>query len=444
MKTHYESTIEWVSAATPLRIGSSEEQDCEVFSISASKMTELLSAGFVPDKAVLVTGVPSDSYDNDYLDEHLDLLSTAYTHFESQRVGLQPKDLRLLHPSDQHKTSPTAQILMSTFADRVRTELSSQERFVTDMPLNLLNLSADVGSLPPRFAKHSRYNVLKVLDMAQRDSGAGKSTFSAVDVSTAQSFALFASTLAYSRPHHDVLAGNWIRVLQGLKLWPIAVNLTSSEVDDYTEQGPDYVPPSHKIRWLLLHPDQYPVLLMPPGVRVIYATLTLSPCLIEGGMVWDKLRLLETLDLVYWTCANPRTTNEGIPFQLSSTLNKLRKIVESRPQEYCPDYMEVDDFFDQIKQAISRIQSLGCQCSSNSGKRSCRPNIVFRLGLQLPMKLEERHRMVKILTIAAFDGALGVGQDRGLGIENDVSEAHIDSGYLPSTRLTNTLFNAER
>ncbi|EME77026.1 uncharacterized protein MYCFIDRAFT_217095 [Pseudocercospora fijiensis CIRAD86] len=377
MKIHYESAIKWVSAAKRPHFGSFDSPYCEVFSVTASDFYKRLSAGFVPDRPLLLTDLAPDSDDdNNIIKEHLTTLSIAFERVESQRIGLEPRDLRHLHPSDEHESSPslTAEIATSTFADRIRTELDSSAKcFVKDTPLNLLNLSADVESPLPLFVVHPRYNVLKTLDMCLRAGRAGKQTFySPNDVSAARRFNLFASTLAYSRPHHDLLAGTWVKVLQGLKLWLIAVNLTPSEVDEYTQQGPDYIPPANKIRYLLLRPGQHSVLLMPPGVRVIHSPLTLSPCLMEGGMLWDKLRLVGTLELVHWTCANPLTTNESIPLQLLDTLDKLQDIVTSNPHDYTLDADDrlVSEFLHKTKKAIEKIRALGCQCTSKSSAGS--------------------------------------------------------------------------
>lgn len=144
------------------------------------------------------------------------------------------------------------------------------------------------------------------------------------DISGCMEFNILAGKLAYSKPHVDLLNGTYIQCLFGLKLWIVAVGIAELEWQDFLQHGGDWSPPENKTIAILLRPGD--TLLMLPGVRVVHTPLTIMPCLMQGGMIWDSLALPSILSNMRDICINPTSTNEDIPHEMQQMLAMLESM----------------------------------------------------------------------------------------------------------------------
>lgn len=108
----------------------------------------------------------------------------------------------------------------------------------------------------------------------------------------------------------------------------------------------------------MLEPDD--VLFMPPGLRVIHAVHTPQSSLMEGGMLWDELNLLETLSVLRDIGHHQNAINEPIPFQLPRIVGQLKELVSADSERFAEQHA---DFAPQFEDAVRAIEGLGCRCS---------------------------------------------------------------------------------
>ena len=64
------------------------------------------------------------------------------------------------------------------------------------------------------------------------------------------------------------------------------------------------------MRVIIVEPGQ--VLWMPPGAKIVHASLTHQTCLMQGGMVWDSLRVSEIMANVRWILEHDDCTNQEL------------------------------------------------------------------------------------------------------------------------------------
>jgi hypothetical protein len=246
---------------------------------------------------------------------------------------------------------------------------------------NLLDLEGITNAVKPGLTRVSRFRLLDCLNQRLKVGYTGdygkKSIRSPYDISASQSFEIFGFSGAFSGAHLDVLGGTWLRNLFGVKLWIVVPQhlMTTADWAEFSRDGPSWNPRG-KGRAVILQPGD--VFFMPPGIRVIHAVLTLDTCLMTGGMVWDELTILPTLQGLLWVCQNQRATNEAIPYQLSSTLDELEwRITESEISSFLPCADQVSE----ILKVISDLRNLGCQCEGRcaatcpcyTAERRCTP-----------------------------------------------------------------------
>ncbi|KAK1808506.1 hypothetical protein LTR12_017132 [Friedmanniomyces endolithicus] len=90
---------------------------------------------------------------------------------------------------------------------------------------------------------------------------------------------------SFSPAHCDLWNGTWIRTLDGVKMWNVAVDITENEVEEWRScERQKYWLPKKRVAIMLQKGD---TLVMPPGVLVIHAPYTPTDCLLAGGMFWD-------------------------------------------------------------------------------------------------------------------------------------------------------------
>jgi hypothetical protein len=263
----------------------------------------------------------------------------------------------------------TESLEVSAFVQMLRAE-NAPEPTHRHHSLNALDFHGITGCSQPVFTCLRRYRLLKTLSEADVQQGPGKRVsrggrLAPFDVSGSLPFNILGLKGAFSGPHMDALAGTWVRNLCGIKFWMIVRDseMTSSDWDSFYQSGSNWNT-NGKERLVVLEPDD--VLFMPPGLRVIHAVHTPQSSLMEGGMLWDELNLLETLSVLRDIGHHQTVTNEPIPFQLPRIIGKLEELVSADPGRFAEQHA---NFASRFGDAIRAIRELGCRCS----KSTCLP-----------------------------------------------------------------------
>ena len=230
--------------------------------------------------------------------------------------------------------------------------------------LNALDFHGITACSRPMFTRLCRYRLLETLSEADDRGGPGKrisrgGRSAPFDISDSLSFNILGLEGAFSGPHMDALGGTWVRNLCGIKFWMVVreAEMTSADWNAFYESGSDW-DPSGKERLIVLEPDD--VLFMPPGLRIIHAVHTPQSSLMEGGMLWDELNLLETLSALQDIGHHQTATNEPIPFQLPRIIGQLKELVSTDPERFAKQHA---DFAPRFEDAVRAIEGLGCRCS---------------------------------------------------------------------------------
>ncbi|KAK3070344.1 hypothetical protein LTR53_010628 [Teratosphaeriaceae sp. CCFEE 6253] len=84
------------------------------------------------------------------------------------------------------------------------------------------------------------------------------------------------------------------------------------------------------MRVIVVEPGQ--VLWLPPGAKAVHAPLTLRTCLMQGGMVWDSLRVPEIMANVWWILEHDECTNEGLTEMDFVIANAERQLGRRAPE----------------------------------------------------------------------------------------------------------------
>lgn len=335
--------------------GPASECDADVVYTSGQEFFELSQQGKSFTKPVVIKEIFADA-GLFTLDEFASLLLDRY-----RRDVLQVRALG-------HIMTESMDVL--TFAHMLRADRAPDSHH-RHYGLNALDFHGITACSRPKFTHLRRYRLLETLSEADDRSGPGKRVSRGgnpgpSDVSGSLSFNILGLEGAFSGPHMDALAGTWVRNLCGIKFWMIVRNLemTSRDWDAFYELGSEWEPDG-KERLIVLEPDD--VLFMPPGIRVIHAVHTPQSSLMEGGMLWDELNLLDILSVLRDIGQHQTSTNEPIPLQLPRIIEQLEKLVIADPGRF---ERQSTDFTVRFEQVIRDIKRLGCRCS----KSKCLPS----------------------------------------------------------------------
>lgn len=241
---------------------------------------------------------------------------------------------------------------------------------------NAVNLRKIANADAPLLTRMSRFRLLETLTERAKNIGPGKRISSqAVDVSECIGFDLLGFEGAFTGPHMDALVGTWVRCLSGEKAWIFAPGMDAKDWDDFARNGPSWCP-SDKGRVIVLEKDD--VLLMPPGLRTVHTVFTLSPSVMEGGMLWDELNIPALLDALLWVAQNQSCTNEVIAYQLPSVIDSLELWLEEHGDRLTASG-NISNHTGTIEQGIDKLRELGCKCISGCTKNpDCLCNIYER------------------------------------------------------------------
>lgn len=139
-------------------------------------------------------------------------------------------------------------------------------------------------------------------------------------------FDLYATRGSFSGWHVDVYNSTWIRCVDGTKAWYMVPRPSEHEPKDFAVHGLYWKPAIGRVPLIILEPGD--LQLMPAGCLIPHALLTITPCLIDGGVYWDLLLLPEILKNVLWIAEHPDPTNESLPVQLPEIFRRLRVLTQ--------------------------------------------------------------------------------------------------------------------
>jgi hypothetical protein len=327
---------------------SATEHDADVIYLSGKEFYELSQQGKTFTRPVVIK------------EEFPDAGLVALDDFASLLADRYRRDMIQVRPLG---CSVTESLKVPAFVQMLRTEDAPAPTH-RHYGLNALDFHGITACSRPMFTRLRRYRLLETLSEADIHGGPGKRISQGrkpapFDVSGSLSFNILGLEGAFSGPHMDALAGTWVRNLCGIKFWMIVreSEMTSADWDAFYKSGSNWNP-NGKERLIVLEPDD--VLFMPPGLRVIHAVHTPQSSLMEGGMLWDELNLLETLSVLRDIGHHQNATNEPIPFQLPRIIGQLKELVSADPERFAEQHA---DFAPQFEDAVRAIEGLGCRCS---------------------------------------------------------------------------------
>ncbi|KAK3618746.1 hypothetical protein LTR56_024449 [Elasticomyces elasticus] len=194
---------------------------------------------------------------------------------------------------------------------------------------NLLNFTE---AHRPLFTMLPRFRLLSTLtERLPGNFGVNTDSF-AVDPIWHVGFNKLGLSGAFSGHQMNTVCGTWLRNLEGVKYWMIVPEAAmASEWEAFKNEDDNWFPGGRE-RLIVLEEDD--VLLIPPGLRVVHAVHSPVSCLMEGGMLWDELSVLETLRSVAWTRENGMRTNNDMDHQLPRIVNDLKRLVRARADKF--------------------------------------------------------------------------------------------------------------
>ncbi|KAF2156525.1 hypothetical protein K461DRAFT_291429 [Myriangium duriaei CBS 260.36] len=171
---------------------------------------------------------------------------------------------------------------------------------------------------------------------------------------------------AFSGPCINVLGGVWIRCLTGCQIWFLIPAIDKDGWDRFRREGNRWSPNGESRMFILQQDD---VLFFPPGQAIIHAHITLTPALIDRGLVWDNAELLHILDVLLWAAENQDCASDSVPLQLPRIVSALEHCLEkvldglftSDAQRH-PDPKPREQHRSEILDRIRRLKKLGCDC----------------------------------------------------------------------------------
>ncbi|SMY21064.1 unnamed protein product [Zymoseptoria tritici ST99CH_1A5] len=164
--------------------------------------------------------------------------------------------------------------------------------------------------------------------------------------------------------HTNGANGTWLRVLDGTIIWMfVPEDAMEAEWSRFASQQGGEWQPAGKQRLLFLEQDD--VLLLPPGLKIVQAMYSSTTAVLEGGLLWDELGIMQTLGCISWALENGLSTSmqSVISSYLPRLVEELVALVTEQPDRFrchLPQGQSLDDFM----QHVSYIKSLGCSCDA--------------------------------------------------------------------------------
>ena len=311
--------------------------DADVWYLSWDTFRRYADSGHIFQRPVVIKQIFQDSgmYD---IAEYIDML---WQRFPEQQIDVQ-----------NSMTGACVSMSMKEYCMTVTTvDLSSSDD--TASVSNAINLRRLARADEPLLSRLSRFRLLSTL-MDRATSTVGRSEYFAPNqIEDCLGFDVLGFTGAFSRSHVDPLIGSWVRCLAGVKIWAIATDLDTEDWRRFSNEGCNWSPQG-KGRLVVLEQDD--VLFMPPGLRVVHASFTPEPCLMEGGLLWDECAIPEILEGLLWIARHQACTTEPLAFQLSTLIDALEQWLDGDNHVYQSSHLATAA---EHRQAVkASIQSL--------------------------------------------------------------------------------------
>lgn len=254
------------------------------------------------------------------------------------------------------------------------TETTPLNTLVNRMQGNPLRPGANASTLSLRNITKShrplltmipRFRLLDSLAERARGSMLGKGP-DPTDMASCISFNTLSYAGAYSGAYLDSLSGSWVRNLDGFQLWLIVPEVDMQSEWETFAVDSDWNP-NGKQRLILLEQDD--VLLMPPGLRTVRCMHSPKDSVVEGGIIWDELNVVQILYSVRWICQHQPTTHETTIRQLPRIVKELEDLVREQPDRFKGRYPKAD-FIHAFEDAVLGLKALGCHCTGSGWEDS--------------------------------------------------------------------------
>ena len=302
--------------------------DCDVVYCSADGMLDAARAGEIFSKPVVIKESFSDADMHEY--EHfISLLYDASNSDEQVEVGCMDMK-QTVHQTLGEFTAYT----------RLRPELSDG--------LWMSTARSVAKCHRPLFTMLNRFRLLESLSEGLHDCQS-TSTSPSRSRPMSASFNTISSPGAFVGPYLESSAGSWQRNLSGTKYWVFvpATEVSSDELTDLANRRDEWVP-LEKQRLVVLEKND--VLFIPPGLRLVQAWHTPTPCLTEQGMLWDDLSILSIVRTVNWGREHQAGQLNHHP-QLLGAINALHRLIQGQPDRFRGS-MTQDEFLSHFRESL--------------------------------------------------------------------------------------------
>lgn len=239
----------------------------------------------------------------------------------------------------------------------------------------MLNFRGDSTSrIQPDCSQCRRFNLIptlhsRLMALATGDTGAGKQIYTraqAVDLHASTKFHLCGEGGSLTGLHVDTpVAGTWGTVVQGDKTWLVYSSGGRSEL---AKHGPSWMPDNPSdVKMVMLGPNMT-IVMAPrgsdgpggPGGPCIHGALTLTKCLMVGGMFLDDLCLLDWIRDLIWIISNPLATNEPVPLEFFDVWPILKGLLIDNPERYGTTPLELQTELENFDRQLRGL--LSCTC----------------------------------------------------------------------------------
>ncbi|KAH8706942.1 hypothetical protein GQ44DRAFT_716171 [Phaeosphaeriaceae sp. PMI808] len=224
-----------------------------------------------------------------------------------------------------------------------------------------LNLRNITRSHRPLLTMLPRFRLLDILIERARDNDPNKHVMStAADAGSCFSSNTLNFTGAFSGAHLDAMGGLWMRNLNGVQFWTMVPEEDMAlEWQMFAKAGRNWIP-NGKQKFFILEQDD--VLFIPPGLRVVHAVHSPTRGLMEEGIIWDGLNVVQILESVYCVLKHKVAQDKAITYQLPRLIAELEALIKHQSDQFLGGRSE-SDFMLAFDQAVSKFRSLGCNCS---------------------------------------------------------------------------------
>ncbi|KAK0834139.1 hypothetical protein LTR03_014560 [Friedmanniomyces endolithicus] len=273
---HLQGMLGYLQSFVFARIGTDVENgdECDVFVCHSEDMEMLCRRGVRFTCCVLI----KDELFNDVRMHSID----SYMHglqmlFPNGDVEVQDNNISYKGKNGQRRNPQMS--IRDVQAARESMKTVSNAEVDSTKAVNLLDMFDTTDCSLPSFLHLPRFKLMP----ATSQSAPGK--HGRRTLADCQRFNVMGLRGSFSPAHCDLWNGTWIRTLDGVKMWNVAVDITENEVEEWRScERQKYWLPKKIVAIMLQKGD---TLVMPPGVLVIHAPYTPTDCLLAGGMFWD-------------------------------------------------------------------------------------------------------------------------------------------------------------